>query len=104
MAWIYLIIASFGEIIGLAFINLYLMKKTVFRLILIFIPFTFGFFLLSRAMYVIPMSTAYAIWTGIGAAGAVLIGIYFFKEPATWIRILFLSFIITGAVGLKLIG
>ena len=48
------------------------------------------------------MSTAYAIWTGLGAAGAVLGGILFFQEPAGSKRLLFLACIICGAVGLKL--
>ena len=51
-----------------------------------------------------PMGTAYAIWTGLGAAGAVLMGVLFFKEPAGSKRLVFLSFIIAGAVGLKVFG
>lgn len=104
MAWVFLILASFGEILGLIFINLYLNKKSFIRFLFIFIPFSLGFFLLSRAMQEIPISTAYAIWTGIGAAGAVIVGILFFKEPAEWRRIIFLAFIITGAIGLKLLS
>ena len=52
----------------------------------------------------IPMGTAYAIWTGLGAAGAVLIGVLFFKESAGWKRLGFLTLIIAGAVGLKVFG
>lgn len=104
MAWVSLVIASLGEIFGVMSINLYLQKKTWAHFILIFLTFGFGFFFLSRAMQEIPMSTAYAIWTGLGAAGAVLMGILFFQESADRKRILFLSFIICGAAGLKLIG
>lgn len=104
MAWLYLVIASLGEIFGVLSINLYLQKKSLARLALIVITFTFGFIFLSLAMREIPMGTAYAIWTGLGAAGAVLIGILFFKEEANWKRLLFLAFIISGAVGLKLFG
>jgi len=50
------------------------------------------------------MGTAYAVWTGLGAVGAVLMGILFFKEAAGWKRMVFLSFIIAGAVGLKFFG
>src|SRR5690625_5997560 len=60
-----------------------------------------GFAFLSLAMRDIPLGTAYAIWTGLGAAGAVIMGILFFKESAGWKRLLFLSCIIAGAVGLK---
>lgn len=102
MAWIYLVIASLGEIFGVLSINLYLQKRSLARLGLIVLTFTFGFVFLSLAMQEIPMGTAYAIWTGLGAAGAVLIGILFFKEEANWKRLIFLSFIIGGAVGLKL--
>jgi multidrug transporter EmrE-like cation transporter len=54
-------------------------------------------------MQTIPLGTAYAVWTGLGAAGAVLTGIIFFKEAAGWKRILFLFCIIAGAVGLKVL-
>src|SRR5690625_4356400 len=102
MAWIYLIIASLGEIFGVVFINLYLQKKSWFRLLLLIATFGFGFYFLSLAMQGIPMGTAYAVWTGLGAAGAVLMGILFFKESADWRRLLFLACIICGAAGLKL--
>lgn len=103
MAWLYLILASFGEIFGVMSINLYLRKKAVSWLLLIVLTFGSGFFFLSLAMRDIALGTAYAIWTGLGAAGAVLMGILFFKESAGWKRILFLCCIIAGAVGLKLI-
>lgn len=104
MAWIYLVIASFGEILGVMSINLYLRKKSVVWLAMILLTFGSGFVFLSLAMRDIPLGTAYAVWTGLGAAGAVLIGIIFFKESASWKRILFLVCIIAGAVGLKVLG
>lgn len=102
MAWLYLVIASFGEIFGVMSINLYIRKKTWHALLLIILTFSFGFFFLAMAMREIPLGTAYAVWTGLGAAGAVLAGILFFREPAGWRRMLFLCFIIAGAVGLKI--
>lgn len=101
MAWIYLVIASLGEIFGVISINLYLQRKSFAWLAAIIASFSFGFFFLSLAMKEIPLGTAYAVWTGLGAAGAVLMGILFFKESAGWKRILFLLLIIGGAVGLK---
>ena len=89
MAWIYLVIASLGEIFGVISINLYIQKKSISRLILIVVTFTFGFIFLALAMRDIPMSTAYAIWTGLGAAGAVLMGALFFGESASWKRLCF---------------
>ena len=101
MAWIYLLVASFGEIFGVMTINVYNKKKTFMWLSLMILTFAFGFYFLSLAMREIQLGTAYAIWTGLGAAGAVLMGILFFKEPAGWKRMFFLSCIIAGAVGLK---
>ena len=60
-----------------------------------------SFFFLARAMKVLPLGTAYAVWTGIGAAGTVLVGIFLFKEPVTVQRIIFTLFLIIGIVGLK---
>lgn len=103
MAWIYLVIAIFGEIFGVMSINIYVKNKTFRWLLMIVLTMGLGFVFLSMAMKGIPLGTAYAIWTGLGAAGAVLIGILFFSESAGWKRLLFLSFIIAGAVGLKLL-
>ncbi len=74
------------------------------------IPWTLGFLasvtlsmgLLEAASRSIPMGTAYAVWTGIGALGTVLVGIFFFQEPATPIRIALLFGLIACIAGLKL--
>ena len=60
--------------------------------------------LLAMAVKQLPLGTAYAVWTGIGAGGAVLVGIWLFNEPATLARVLCLLLIIGGILGLKLIG
>lgn len=104
MAWFLLIVASFGEIFAMASINLYLQKRTFFRLFMIGFCFGFGFFFLWWAMRTIQMGLAYAVWAGLGAAGSVLVGIVFFKEGADWKRIVFLSCIIVGAAGLNLVS
>lgn len=52
----------------------------------------------------LPIGTAYAVWTGLGAAGTALIGICFFKEPATVARLLFLTLLIGSVVGLKFVS
>ncbi|WP_417361425.1 DMT family transporter [Galbibacter sp.] len=57
--------------------------------------------LLIKATQTLPIGTAYAVWTGIGAVGTVLVGIIAFKEPATFIRILFLTTLIGSIIGLK---
>ncbi|HLR54254.1 MAG TPA: multidrug efflux SMR transporter [Pseudogracilibacillus sp.] len=104
MAWLYLVVASLGEIFGVISINLFLKVRNVFWFVCLVLSFAFGFFLLSLAVQEIPLGTAYAIWTGLGATGAVLIGIVFFKESSSVLRLLFLTCIIGGAVGLKLLS
>ena len=61
-------------------------------------------FLLAMAVKQLPLGTAYAVWTGIGAVGTVLMGIWLFNEPATLARVLCLLLIIGGILGLKVIG
>lgn len=59
--------------------------------------------LLVKATQTLPIGTAYAVWTGIGAVGTVLVGIFFFKEPADFWRLFFLSTLILSIVGLKVV-
>lgn len=60
--------------------------------------------LLIKATQTLPIGTAYAIWTGVGAVGTVFIGIMVFKEPATFLRLLFLTTLIGSIVGLKFVS
>jgi quaternary ammonium compound-resistance protein SugE len=60
--------------------------------------------LLVKATQTLPLGTAYAVWTGIGAAGTVLIGILVFKEPATFLRLFFLTTLIASIIGLKAVS
>lgn len=57
--------------------------------------------LLSIAMKVLPVGTAYAVWVGIGAVGTVALGIWLFDEPTGWLRIASVALIIVGIIGLK---
>ena len=57
--------------------------------------------LLARATQTLPLGTAYPVWTGIGAIGAVLVGIFIFEEPATFWRLFFLTTLIGSIIGLK---
>ena len=59
--------------------------------------------LLAWAMKTLPVGTAYAVWTGIGAAGTVILGIVLFGEPATVVRLACVGLILAGIVGLKLV-
>lgn len=60
--------------------------------------------LLYQASKTLPIGTAYAVWTGIGAVGTVLVGIFFFGEQVSFWRIFFLSTLVLSIVGLKLVG
>jgi len=60
--------------------------------------------LLIKATQTLPIGTAYAVWTGIGAVGTVLVGIVVFKEPATFLRLLFISTLVISIVGLKAVS
>lgn len=107
MAWIILVIAGLFEVgfttcLGKA-------KETsgsssVFWLIGFFLSLTLSMLLLYKATQTLPLGTAYAVWTGIGAVGTVLIGIFFFKEPATFWRLFFITTLIASIVGLKFVS
>jgi quaternary ammonium compound-resistance protein SugE len=60
--------------------------------------------MLSYSLKTLPIGTAYAVWTGIGACGTAILGIVLFGEPATAARIISLGLIVAGIVGLKLVG
>lgn len=64
---------------------------------------TISMVLLVKATKELPIGTAYAVWTGIGAVGTVLVGIVFFKEPATFWRVFFMTTLILSIVGLKMV-
>ena len=69
-----------------------------------FVSLSLSMYLLYRATQTLPMGTAYAVWTGIGAVGTVLVGILFFKESADFWRIFFLFLLIGSIVGLKAVA
>lgn len=59
---------------------------------------------LMKATQTLPIGTAYAVWTGIGAVGSVIVGIFIFEEPASLLRILFLTTLIGSIIGLKVVS
>lgn len=102
MHWLYLFLAGLLEIawaIGLKFSD-GLTRPLISFLTLV--AMAFSVFFLSLAMKSLPLGTAYAIWTGIGAVGAALLGILLFGESASTGRIVSLVIILTGIIGLKL--
>lgn len=61
-------------------------------------------YLLMKATETLPLGTAYAVWTGIGAVGTVLIGIFLFKEPTDFWRVFFIFTLIASIIGLKVVS
>jgi len=102
MAWVYLIAAGVFEVvwaIGLKASNGF----TRLGPSLITLAFmALSFYLLALATKTLPIGTAYAVWTGIGAVGAAVVGMLVLHEPASAPRLLFLALILVGLVGLKL--
>lgn len=103
MAWTYLLIAGLFEIawaIGLkyteGFARLWPSVGTIVAMIL-------SLAFLGLALKTLPVGTAYAVWTGIGAVGTVILGIVLFSEPATALRLGCVGLILSGIVGLKLV-
>ena len=104
MSWIYLILASLCEI---AFAGSLKQTNnfTNTRWTIIFVVFyILSIVLLNKAIQKIPLGTAYAVWTGIGAAGTVLLGIFYFREPYHFWRIFFLCTLILSIIGLKFVS
>ena len=107
MNWIILIIAGLFEV-GFA-TCLAKAKETsgttaIFWMIGFFITLSISMFLLYKATQTLPIGTSYAVWTGIGAVGTVLVGILLFKEPADFWRLFFLSTLIGSIIGLKFVS
>jgi quaternary ammonium compound-resistance protein SugE len=101
MVWIYLIIAGVFEVIwamGLKYSHGF---TKLFPSLITLGGMVVSFYLLSLASKSLPIGTAYAVWTGIGALGAVLLGIFLFNEPVNILRIVFLCLILVGILGLK---
>ena len=105
MAWILLIIAGLFEIgwpLGFKLASMH-SKYFIWFIGLSILSMGLSGYFLYLAQKSIPIGTAYVIWTGIGAIGTVLLGILFFHDSANIFRLMFLSLILIGIVGLKLV-
>lgn len=103
MAWVYLILAGLFEIgwpVGLKMSQAPETRLLGIALAIVFM--TLSGALLWLAQRQIPIGTAYAVWTGIGAAGTLFVGILFYGDPASFARYLGVALIIAGVVTLKL--
>lgn len=104
MAWFILILAGLFEVAFTTCLKLSDNFTNIKWSIAFFICISLSFSLLNKAVQSIPLGTGYAVWTGIGAVGTVIIGILFFKEPADFWRLFFITLLIGSILGLKLVS
>lgn len=107
MNWLILIIAGLFEV-GFTFCLSKAKEATgstaTWWIVGFFVSLSMSMYLLYKATQTLPMGTAYAVWTGIGAVGTVIIGILFFKEPASFWRLFFIFTLIASIIGLKFVS
>jgi quaternary ammonium compound-resistance protein SugE len=104
MAWIILFIAGLFEIgwaVGLKFTQGFTRPIPI---VLTAISLVLSMGLLGWSVKSLPLGTAYAVWTGVGAVGTAIVGVVLFKEPATAARLVCLGLIVAGILGLKLVS
>lgn len=104
MAWISLVVAGLFEMFGVAMINKLHKERSWWVFVLLIIGFGTSFLFLSYAMKTLPMGTAYAVWTGIGASGGAILGMILYGESKDLKRIFFIATVLGAAIGLKLIS
>jgi len=104
MAWIYLVLAGLLEVGFAVALKLSEGLSRFWPSVAFVLLGIASFMLLTRAMAAIPLGTAYAIWTGIGAVGTVLVGIIWFGDPVSGPRLFFLATLLCSLVGLKLVS
>jgi len=104
MVWLVLFLAGLFETawaIGLKYTDGF---SRLWPSVITLVTMAISVFLLAQSIKSLPVGTAYAVWTGIGAVGAVIMGIILFNEPATLARMVCLGLIVSGIIGLKLVS
>lgn len=104
MAWIVLIIAGLFEVGFTTCLKLSDNFTNLRWTVAFFVCITLSFVLLNQAIRTIPIGTAYAVWTGIGAVGTVIMGIFLYKEPSDFWRLFFIFLLIGSILGLKIVS
>jgi len=101
MGWLYLLIAGLFEVGFTTFLKLSegFTKPWPSVAFLAFSALSFWF--LTLAMKTVPLGTAYAVWTAIGAFGTIMVGIAFYKDPLTFWRVFFLAILVLAVIGLR---
>jgi quaternary ammonium compound-resistance protein SugE len=102
MKWVFLVVAGLLEMgwaVGLKYSQGFTrLIPSIFTVL----GMTASFYFLSLALRSLPLGTAYAVWTGIGTVGTVILGIILFKEPVDMLRLICIGFILAGIMGLKI--
>lgn len=102
MAWIYLFLAGLLEIVWAISLKYSENFTKLLPSLIILVAMLSSILLLTNAMRTLPVGTAYAIWTGLGAVGVAVLGILLFKESVSLLRIVSLCLIVLGIIGLKI--
>ena len=101
MGWAYLLLAGISEVIFTTALKLSEDFTKLVPTVAFIISIIISFWFLTKAMETIPLGTAYAVWTGIGVSGTVIIGLIYFKDPAGFWRLFFLATLLISIIGLK---
>ena len=102
MAWLLLLAAGCSEIVFALSLKLNEGFTKLWPSVVTCVAGLASFYLLMLALRTLPIGTAYAIWTGMGAVGVAILGIILFRESTDWIRLASISLIVIGMIGLKL--
>jgi quaternary ammonium compound-resistance protein SugE len=104
MSWVFLLLGGVFEVCATTALR-YATSWTAYAAIAATAAFgTLSLVCLQKSLAGIPLGTAYAVWTGIGAAGTALLGLTYFNEPASTLRFVFLALLIGSILGLKLVS
>ena len=101
MAWLSLIVAGFLEIAWLVAMKYSQGFTKLWPTVFVFAISALSFYFVSFSLKTIPVGTAYVVWTGIGAVGGALVGMFWFHEPRDAFRLVSMGLIIAGILGLK---
>ena len=107
MNWLILILAGLFEVGFTTCLNKAKVttgNAATFWMVGFFVSLTISMWLLYKATQTLPLGTAYAVWTGIGAVGTVIVGMLFFNEPTDFWRLFFIFTLIASVVGLKFVS
>ena len=104
MSWIYLLVAGFFEIFWAVGLKLSQGFSKVLPSVFTVIGMLASFYFLSLALRKLPLSTSYAIWTGIGTAGTILFGVFYFGESISTAHIICVVMILLGIAGLRILN